>query len=78
MADANQKIVLHEDMHAPANESARLKFSKATPRTCAWNASANPSRRTIDWRFTTADARRIFGYKQSVRTSAARRSPEGA
>jgi hypothetical protein len=56
------------------NESARLKFSKATRRTCAWNASANPSRRTIDWRFTTADARRIFGYKQSVRTSAARRS----
>ena len=38
------------------NESARLKFSEATPRTCAWNARANPSRRTIDWRFTTADA----------------------
>jgi hypothetical protein len=33
-----------------------FKFSEATRRTCAWNARANPSRRTIDWRFTTADA----------------------
>lgn len=35
-------------------------------RTSAWNARANKNRRRINWRFTTADARRVFGYKQSA------------
>jgi hypothetical protein len=35
-------------------------------RTRAWNAGANRERRTISWRFTTADARRLFRYKRST------------
>ena len=41
-------------------------FAELSRRTRAWNARANRSRRSIHWRFTTADARRVFGYKQSV------------
>jgi hypothetical protein len=33
-------------------------------RTRAWNARANRQKRTIDWRFTTADARRVFRYRR--------------
>jgi len=28
-----------------------------------WNKAANHARRRINWRFTTADARRIFKYR---------------
>lgn len=35
-------------------------------RTRSWNASANRSRRRINWQFTTADARRVFGYERSA------------
>ena len=35
-------------------------------RTRLWNARANRSRRSIDWRFTTADARRVFHYQPSI------------
>jgi phenylalanyl-tRNA synthetase alpha subunit len=35
-------------------------------RTRAWNARANREHRTITWRFTTADARRLFRYKRST------------
>ena len=35
-------------------------------RTRAWNTHANRSHHGIDWRFTTADARRVFGYKRSA------------
>ncbi len=41
-------------------------FTESSRRTRAWNARANRSRRSIRWRFTTADARRVFGYKRSV------------
>jgi DDE superfamily endonuclease len=37
-------------------------FGELSSRTRAWNAYANRSRRSIDWRFTTADARRVFDY----------------
>ena len=32
-------------------------------RTCLWNKAADHARRTINWRFTTADARRAFRYR---------------
>jgi hypothetical protein len=32
--------------------------------TRVWNARANRRKRTIDWRFSTADARRVFGYRR--------------
>jgi DDE superfamily endonuclease len=41
-------------------------FEELRARTRAWNARANKSRRRINWQFTTADARRVFGYKQSA------------
>lgn len=41
-------------------------FAELSRRTRAWNACANRGRRSIRWRFTTADARRVFAYKQSV------------
>jgi|ERR1035437_6788550 hypothetical protein len=41
-------------------------FAELDRRTRAWNACANRRRRSIRWRFTTADARRVFAYKQSV------------
>jgi transposase len=41
-------------------------FAELSRRTRVWNTRANRSRRSIHWRFTTADARRVFGYKQSV------------
>jgi hypothetical protein len=40
-------------------------FAELSRRTSAWNASANRTRRSIDWRFTSADARRVFHYQQS-------------
>ncbi len=41
-------------------------FEELRARTRAWNARANRNRRRINWQFTTADARRVFGYKQSA------------
>src|SRR6516225_5141745 len=41
-------------------------LAELTFRTRVWNTLANRSRRGIDWRFTTADARRVFGYKRSA------------
>ncbi|MFZ0888454.1 MAG: IS630 family transposase [Candidatus Binataceae bacterium] len=41
-------------------------FAELSRRTRAWNARANRSRRSIQWRFTTTDARRVFGYQRSV------------
>jgi hypothetical protein len=41
-------------------------FAELSRRTRAWNSRANGSRRRINWQFTTADARRVFGYKQSA------------
>lgn len=41
-------------------------FEELRARTRAWNARANKGRRCINWQFTTADARRVFGYKQSA------------
>jgi hypothetical protein len=41
-------------------------FAELSRRTRAWNARANSSRRRINWQFTTADARRVFRYEQSV------------
>jgi|SRR5215471_11576649 len=35
-------------------------------RTRAWTARANRSRRKINWRFTTSDARRVFRYERST------------
>ena len=35
-------------------------------RTRAWNKRANRLRRTITWRFTTTEARRVFRYKRST------------
>ncbi len=35
-------------------------------RTRSWNARADRSRRRINWQFTTADARRVFGYERSA------------
>jgi hypothetical protein len=37
-------------------------FAELSRRTRAWNARANRSRRGIDWRFSTAGARRVFHY----------------
>lgn len=41
-------------------------FEELRRRTSAWNASANRTRRRINWQFTTADARRVFRYEQGV------------
>ncbi len=41
-------------------------FAELSLRTCAWNTRANSSRHRINWQFTTADARRVFGYKESA------------
>ncbi len=41
-------------------------LAELSRRTRAWNSRVNRSRRGIDWRFTTADARRVFGYKRSA------------
>ena len=41
-------------------------FEELRARTRAWNARANNHRRRINWQFTTADARRVFGYKQGA------------
>jgi transposase len=38
-------------------------------RTRAWNARANRQRRTITWRFTTQEARRVFRYRRRITTS---------
>jgi DDE superfamily endonuclease len=40
-------------------------FAELDSRTRAWNARANRERRAINWRFTAADARRVFRYKRS-------------
>jgi len=39
-------------------------------RTAAWNARRHRERRTINWTFTRADARRRFGYRRKVTMSA--------
>ena len=41
-------------------------FAELRCRARAWNIRANRDRRGIDWRFTTADARRVFGCKPST------------
>jgi hypothetical protein len=41
-------------------------FAELSRRTRAWNLRANSRRRRINWQFTTADARRVFGYKQGA------------
>jgi hypothetical protein len=41
-------------------------FHELRRRTRAWNARANRLRRTITWRFTTTEARRVFRYKRST------------
>ena len=41
-------------------------FEELRSRTAAWNASANRTRRRINWQFTTADARRVFRYDRGV------------
>lgn len=41
-------------------------FEELSRRTRAWNSRANSSRRRINWRFTTADARRVFRYERSA------------
>ena len=41
-------------------------FAELSRRTRTWNARANSSKRRINWQFTTADARRVFRYEQSV------------
>jgi len=41
-------------------------FAELSHRTGVWNTRANRKRRSIHWRFTTADARRVSGYKQSI------------
>jgi hypothetical protein len=41
-------------------------FDQLNRRTPAWNTRANRSHRRIHWHFTTADARRVFGYKPST------------
>ena len=41
-------------------------FAELRRRTRVCNARANGSRRRIDWRFTSADARRVFRYKQGI------------
>ena len=40
-------------------------FAELRRRTSAWNAYANRTRRSIAWRFTAADARRVFHYQRS-------------
>jgi hypothetical protein len=35
-------------------------------RTAAWNRWANRTQLKIDWRFSTTDARRVFGYQRIV------------
>ena len=35
-------------------------------RTRLWNKAADGARRKINWRFTTADARRVFRYRQGT------------
>ena len=41
-------------------------FAELSRRTRSWNFRANSSHRRINWQFTTADARRVFGYKQGA------------
>jgi hypothetical protein len=41
-------------------------FADLSHRTRWWNARAYDGHRRIKWQFTTADARRVFGYKQSA------------
>jgi len=41
-------------------------LSELIQRTRSWNARANHSRRSINWRFTTADARRVFAYQPVI------------
>lgn len=41
-------------------------LGELTRRTRIWNARVNRLRRTITWRFTTTEARRVFRYKRSI------------
>lgn len=41
-------------------------FAALSRRTRSWNTRANTSRRSINWQFTTADARRVFRYERGV------------
>jgi len=41
-------------------------FEELRRRTRAWNRSAHRQRRIINWRFTKANARRVFRYKRSA------------
>jgi hypothetical protein len=41
-------------------------FDELSSRTRAWNTNAHRQRRIINWRFTTADARRVFRYKRGT------------
>jgi transposase len=41
-------------------------FAELSRRTRAWNSRANSGRRRINWQFTIADARRVFGYHRSL------------
>lgn len=40
------------------------EFENLRHRTRVWNARANGRNRTINWRFTKADARRVFKYRR--------------
>jgi hypothetical protein len=41
-------------------------FAELRRRTSLGNACANGGRRRIGWRFTSADARRVFRYERSI------------
>jgi hypothetical protein len=47
-------------------------FAALRDRTRAWTMRADRARRTITWRFTTAKARRVFGYKRQSTMSRSR------
>ena len=50
----------------PRSHDRVSTLDELSRRTRAWNTHANRSHHRIDWRFTTADARRVFGYKRRV------------
>ena len=41
-------------------------FEELKQRTQKWNQRANHARRRITWRFTTADARKLFNYRPGI------------
>jgi transposase len=47
-------------------------FEALRDRTRAWTARADRARRTITWRFTSAKARRVFGYRRRSTMSRSR------